>query len=435
LLCGDFLTGAGLIRHEQRVCHVCCCFIAQADILENQVHRNPRLGLSILISEISLRFNVGDFSEQPLAIKWFSTILTGEGRRSGKSLSIIDLSGERRRQLIDTQQVYEVWREANQEANRRFGGSMRWVDRNGTEYLLRKTGRSETSLGPRGAETEAAYQAFTKGRKENKSRLQGLSARLDQLAPVNRAMGLGRVPNVAARILRVCDEHSLLGEQLIVVGTNALFAYEVLAGVQVQSDLLATGDIDLLYDARRHISLAVKGDLPASGLIGLLRKADVSFDPLRSRAFRASNRDGYLVDLIRPEAKDVFHDNLPASLTDHLDDLEGAAIFGLGWLVNSPRSEAVAIDERGYPVRMVVVDPRAFALHKAWLSSREDRELLKAKRDLEQAKAAAAIAAQYLRLPFDSKDLEALPGSLRKLAPQLSPTAQEVPERSGKPNW
>jgi len=233
----------------------------------------------------------------------------------------------------------------------------------------------------------------------------------------------------------MCDEYSLLGEQLIVVGTNALFAYEVLAGVQAQSDILATGDIDFLYDARRHISLAIKGDLPPSGLVGLLRKVDSSFDPIRSRAFRASNRDGYLVDLIRPEAKDVFRDNLPTSLTDHLDDLEGAAIFGLNWLVNSPRCEAVAIDERGYPVRMVVVDPRVFALHKAWLSSREDRERLKAKRDWEQAKFAAAIAVQYLQLPFDSKDLEALPGSLRKLAPELSRTIEEVSEHSSKPDW
>jgi Nucleotidyltransferase len=164
-------------------------------------------------------------------------------------------------------------------------------------------------------------------------------------------------------------------------------------------------------------------------------KLDLSFDPIRSRAFRASNRDGYLVDLIRPEAKDVFRDNLPTSLTDHLDDLEGAAIFGLNWLVNSPRCEAVAIDERGYPVPMAVVDPRVFALHKAWLSSREDRERLKAKRDWEQAKFAAAIAVQYLRLPFGSKDLEALPGSLRKLAPKLSRTIEEVSEHSSKPDW
>ena len=81
-----------------------------------------------------------------------------------------------------------------------------------------------------------------KGCTQNQDRLEGLTARLDQLARVNRAMGLGRVPRIAARVLRQCDEHHLLGEHLIVVGTNALFAYEALAGVQVQIDLIATGD-------------------------------------------------------------------------------------------------------------------------------------------------------------------------------------------------
>jgi hypothetical protein len=51
----------------------------------------------------------------------------------------------------------------------------------------------------------------------------------------------------------------------------------------------------------------------------------------------------------------------------------------------------------GSPARLVASDPRAFALHKAWLPHREDRESLKAVRDLEQAKAAATIATRYLK--------------------------------------
>jgi hypothetical protein len=341
------------------------------------------------------------------------------------------LSGEKRRQLIDTQQAYGAWRDAKRESSHRFVGSMRWGPRDGKEYLLRKIGKSETSLGPRNKETEAAYEAFVRGRDENNDRLTGLSARIDELAPLNVAMGLGRVPNIAGRILRACDEHELLGEQLVVVGTNALFAYEVQAGVQVESGLIASGDIDLLYDARRRMSLAVRG-LATEGLIGLLRKVDSSFAPVRPRAFRAVNRDGYLVDLIRPEAKDVFRDNLPTALSSLPDDLEGAAISGLGWLVNSPKLEAVAIDERGYPLRLVVTDPRAFALHKAWVSERADREPVKAVRDLEQAKAAAIIATRYLNKPFDSPELTALPHALLQIRPKLF--EEDAPKKT-KPNW
>ena len=311
---------------------------------------------------------------------------------------------------------------------------MRWAERSGTEYLLRKIGKAETSVGPRTKETEETYQAFLKGRAENKDKLTGLAARIDELAPLNVAMGLGRVPRIAARILRACDEQGLLGEHLIVVGTNALYAYEVMAGVHVDSGLVASGDIDLLYDARRHMSLALTG-VTTGGLIGLLKKVDASFAPTNPRSFRAANRHGYLVDLIRPEARDVFRDRLPASLTDLPDDWEGAAIFGLGWLVNSPKLEAIAVDENGYPVRLVVIDPRAFALHKVWISRRPDRDPLKSTRDLEQAKAAGTIATQYLRKSFDASDLTALPNELRQLAPNLFAELSTTAKPSTTPNW
>jgi hypothetical protein len=311
---------------------------------------------------------------------------------------------------------------------------MRWASRNGTDYLLRKIGKSETSLGPRSAESESTYDAFIRGRDDNKSRLEGLSARLDELAPVNVALGLGRVPQIAARILRACDDRELLGEHLVVVGTNAIYAYEAAAGVRVDSGLVATSDVDLLYDSRRHLSVAIKG-MSADGLIGILQDVDKSFAATGPRSFRAVNRNGYLVDLIRPEAKDPIRDRDRASLTELPDDLEGVAILGLSWLVNSPKLDAVAIDERGYPLRLAVIDPRAFALHKAWLSAREGRDPLKTPRDREQAKVVAEIATRYLKLPLDSHELDALPKELRALAGRLLQRVGDDRPPSTRPNW
>jgi hypothetical protein len=347
---------------------------------------------------------------------------------------IRELRGEQRRQFIDTQQVFDTWRQAHSEAKHRFAGSMRWGERNGRDYLLRKIGQAETSLGPRSAETERTYEAFVNGRAENQDRLAGLTNRLDELAPVNRALGLGRVPAITARILREFDEAGLLGEHLTIVGTNALYGYEAQAGVQTESDLVASLDIDLLYDARRRLSLALTG-VRTIGVIGLLRAVDASFAPTHPRSFRAANRDGYLVDLIRPETGDPIRDKSKTALTDLPEDLEGAAIFGLGWLINSPKMDVVAIDERGYPIRMVVIDPRAFALHKAWVSSREDREPLKATRDFQQAQAAAFIATRYLRRPLESAELGALPKELRELAPKLATPTGDGSKRPTKPNW
>ncbi|WP_179654381.1 MULTISPECIES: GSU2403 family nucleotidyltransferase fold protein [unclassified Mesorhizobium] len=42
------------------------------------------------------------------------------------------------------------------------------------------------------------------------------------------------------------------------------------------------------------------------------------------------------------------------------DELVGAEIPGLAWLENGPAFEAIAIDERGGPLRLVVPDPRVF---------------------------------------------------------------------------
>ena len=93
-----------------------------------------------------------------------------------------ELSGEQRRQFIDTQQVYGAWRDADAEKRRRFAGSMRWGERNGTDYLLRKVGSRETSLGPRNAETESVYNAFMDGRTANKEKLESLAKRLDAVS-------------------------------------------------------------------------------------------------------------------------------------------------------------------------------------------------------------------------------------------------------------
>jgi len=337
-----------------------------------------------------------------------------------ENVTIKELTGEQRRQFIDTQQVYEAWLNAEDERQRRFVGSMRWADRNGVDYLLRKIKQTETSLGPRSEQTEKTFIAFTEGRDRNKDLLVGLSKRLDKMAKVNLALGLGRVP------------------VLFVVGTNSLFAYEALAGVQISSELMATGDIDLLYDSRRRISFVTEEKITQSGLIGILRKVDQSFKPLQPRAFRATNRDGYLVDLIRPQARNVFAGNTSTPITSIPEDLDGAPIEGLQWLINAPKVDSVAIDERGYPVKIATIDPRTFAIHKAWLASKPDRSALKSTRDRDQSIVVAQIAKQYLSLTLDLEYLGRFPALLRDAAISTLFTddlTETVEKTSEEPNW
>jgi len=335
-------------------------------------------------------------------------------------MELAELSADQRRRLVDATQVFEAWREADREFRHSYRGAMRWKTINGTQYLYRTFGKIGNSLGPRSPELEKVKADYTEHRTRLRRRVTGLEMRVKEMARLNRAFNLGRVPVIAARILRKLDQEGLLGKHLFVVGTNSLYAYEAAAGVLFETGLTATEDVDLLWDVRRHLSLALV-DTRKEGVMGLLRQVDRSF-AARANAFRATNDEGYYVDLIRPLSKTELTKSSP-KLGEADDDLEAAAILGLEWLMHAPKFEKVAIGDDGLPMWMSCIDPRAFALHKLWLSKQMDREPVKRRRDLEQAKAVAHVAKDYLDLKFNAKDLSALPLELVKEADYLAKLA------------
>ena len=327
---------------------------------------------------------------------------------------LAELSNAQRRQFVDVVQTFEAWEESKAELAQRFVGSMRWVERKGHVYLLRKRASSEISLGRKTDETEDIYRAFRNGRDAERKRCHALYARLKEMAPVNRALRLNRVPLLTARILRHLANAQVLGQNIFVIGTSSLFLYEALAGVHVTSDLLATADIDLLWDTRQNLILAVK-ELGPSGVIGYLRRADRSFRRSQRDLFRAINREGFMVDLIRP-VEDPF---AVMDSGTNPEDLIGVGIEGLEWLVSAPKVDGVIIGEDGIPLRCWSVDPRAFALHKVWVSERPDREPIKRARDHAQAQEVAWIAKHYLGMELSDLALSALPAFMRQLSDRL----------------
>ena len=324
--------------------------------------------------------------------------------------------GEQIRELLNSEQLYDALLAAESELDQRFRGSIAWKRVSGHEYLYRKRRANWRSVGRRSEETERLYEAFTSGRDQIKKRLASLDARLRRSARVNRALNLGRVPFVAARIIRRLTDEKLLGRDLLVVGTPALFAYERMAGGQLQASLIATADLDLLLDARQDLRM-ISGRNQVS-LIGLLHSVDKSFAPIAPNAFRAANDQGYMVDLITPVPPNAA---VPSGARlGKGDDLEAAEIDGLDWLQNSPRVTQTVIDEKGFPLRMVVPDPRCFAVHKLWVSEQPSRDRAKARRDREQALTVAALANAHLpHLKFDSGELDAFPAGVRASASRL----------------
>ena len=320
------------------------------------------------------------------------------------------LSDQQRLFLVESDQLYREWRELVwRHQGYKYG--MRWIKVNGADYLLRITSASgnSKSLGPRTPETEQIFEQFQSGKELANEKYQGFKARIASQTKLNRAVRLGRLPSIIGEILIKLDQSQALSE-LRVVGTHAIFAYESMAAVELKMELLASGDVDLLFDVRKQVSLISK-KLEGEGLLGLLKKVDKTFEVSTNQSFRAINKDGFMVDLIGQDKGMLA----PKPELIAKGDLEIIEVPNLEWLANAPRIEQVVIAANGSPVMMPVPDPRAFAIHKAWLSHQADREPVKKQRDLNQALMVVNLLREYLpNLPLKAQDLRYFPKDVIK---------------------
>ena len=301
------------------------------------------------------------------------------------------------RQYIDAAAVFEALEEAMEEAAHVRGG-MYWHAgpplSPHAKYLVRTTpAGAETSLGARTAETEAIYARFTQRKRESAERVSGLQAALVQQQRLNRALRVGRVdPLVIALLARLSSTR--LSEHFRVVGTHALYAYEAAAGVRLDAETLATRDIDLQWDTRKRIIFSTQLARVDSSTLGVLKRVDPTFRVRKSRKYRAVNKDGFEVDIIRREqAGDDPH---PIKLSAEDDDFWVTQARRANVLFDSPGFSAMIVATNGSMARMNTVHPRAFVAFKRWLSIQTEREAMKRSRDVLQAEAVQELLEKYL---------------------------------------
>lgn len=299
-----------------------------------------------------------------------------------------DLNPRSVRERVDAGQVWTAWLEAEQRRRHSFLGFLDWEERSGREYLYSRKRGVVKSLGRRSPETERIRDAFHEGRAENASRLTDLSEEMNRQAAVLRALGLGRLPVPAARILRAV-RLAAPDATVRVVGTNAIYAYEAMAGVMFDPASTATGDIDILVDDRNRLKLVTDGNEQPS-LIGLIqREVDMSFQAGGARDYRLTNNAGYMVEFIRPEPNPVYR------------QMPGAAPLAEGDVEPAP---------------MRAADPRFWAAHKLWLAEREDRDPEKKIRDRQQGQVVLDLIATKLpQFRLDEAFMNMMPGELRPL--------------------
>ena len=330
-------------------------------------------------------------------------------------MKLRELTTEQRRIAVDSVQLYEHLLELQAE-RRTFQGGLHWKNVSGHDYLVRTFGRhgGNRSLGARSPETEEAYREFVESKRDLNERIRSINQEIARQAKFCVAAGVNRVPRLAANIVRSLDAGGLLGSHLTILGSHALYAYEMKAGVQLKVGLLQTEDLDTLLNAKAEIELA--GSIASAGLLGVLQHVDKTFKPQRNRSFRAVNAKGFMVDLIRAPI-DAGGIGLTSIGTG--SDLIADQLRGLEWLTAMPLMTQIVIASNGFPVRFVVPEPRVFALHKLWVSLQPTRDPIKRKRDLRQGEAVAQLALDYFNLRFDDPAIKSLPTELTAMIPGL----------------
>ena len=132
----------------------------------------------------------------------------------------------------------------------------------------------------------------------------------------------------------------VVATSVVAIMSGAAFAQNVV-NVAIIGDpdtldpMMSTKDVDILWDIRRKLTLVTDSDSKPDGLLGIIRKADRSFEAVRSGDFRAVNRDGYMVDFIKPLPKKIMQKE-PMRIGGP-GDLEAIEIRNLHWLISSPK--------------------------------------------------------------------------------------------------
>ena len=326
-----------------------------------------------------------------------------------------ELDGDQRRVYIDAAQVFGAYREACDEAHD-FAGTLHWKIVRGQEYLYRRYTRRAESLGPRSPETEEQYRAFNQGKAVITERLKSLKEQLRVQGAMARAARIDRVPSVVAKLQQAVNDEPALKDDIMVVGTNALWAYEALAGVQFETRVVATNDVDIMWDAGFGIELA--GPLAGKGFLGFLQSFDNTFRRQQRTRFRATNNKGYSVDLLAPERPGERKLHLSANR----NDLIAQQIWELNQLLEEPPIKQIVIGHLGHVItEMRVPDPRAFIRHKLALSKRTDREG-KQQRDAMMAEAVARLVLERLpQFALTGRDLKGFPAAVRSRLESTNP--------------
>lgn len=329
-----------------------------------------------------------------------------------KKADFIKFSPDSGQVIANLEAAYEQWVDAKRQLAK-LPISMFWRTVGETEYLAVKLHSSSTGTtgGARSPETEAEYDEFHREKEDLKKRVEAANQVISDRAGLYRSMRLPPLADAQGELLRALDVAELLRNDVMLVGTNAFCAYELLCGAKFPVGNEATEDFDLAWCRGTKVSLATVGSgvsaQRSQTLLQVLQGVDSSYKINGKKKYQAVNKDGYEVELLAAPSLSP----LPANqLFEPMYSL-----FEQEWLLNGrPVSFVVAtVRRRACPV--YVPDPRWMAVHKLWLSAKPERKASKKDKDKRQGDVLLDACRYFLQdtHPLDIDFVFALPSELR----------------------
>lgn len=314
-------------------------------------------------------------------------------------MSLTPFTDEQARTLINLEQRYQVWMEAERTLQS-MPYDLRRKEVGGRAYLYQIRDRSGngTSLGAWSDELEAKLAAYRSDKAAAKERRDLSREKLEETGRLGRALRIPMLANAAGPILREADRRRLLGDQLLVVGTNAMIAYAVEAGGFIREAPDETDDFDFAWSAREPQDAE-------RVLWNMLKAVDDTFTVNSERNFQARNSDAYEVEILVAPSR--------AATMYKTDQPKPVPLPEQEWLLNGSTVDRVVICRDGSAARIVAPDPRWFALQKLWLGRQTKRNALKRPKDLKQGAALLSVVRQVMpQYPLDGSFESELPDEL-----------------------
>ena len=334
-----------------------------------------------------------------------------------KKTDFIPFPTDSDRVMANLEAAYDQWVDARRQLAS-MPVSMYWKTVGGVEYLGVKLNSNSagTTAGVRSPETEAEYKQFHSEKYALKRRVYIADELIADRSGQYRSLRLPVLADRQGELLRALDLEGLLRNDLLVVGTNAFCAYELLCAVKFPAGNEETEDFDLAWCRGTKVSLATtspnsspNSSTARKSLLSALQVVDASYKVNPTKRYQAINNDGYEVELLAAPSL------APLPRSEAFEPM--FSLFEQEWLLMGRPVDFVVATVRRRACPVYVPDPRWMALHKLWLSTKPQRRESKKPKDKRQGEVLLNACRFFLRnnYPMDLDFVLDLPVELREV--------------------